>query len=107
MSLPNIDTLTPDQLRALLSLASSRLVQIEQDQAQTEADLRTSIADTREDLVALIGDGDSKGFNSIMGVRQHTGEEMVAAAATLLPVIIHGLELLARAQLEVALVVGD
>lgn len=106
MPLPNIDHLTPDQLRALLSQASSRLEQIARDEADTETQLRNDIAATVDELETLIGDGDPKGLGSIVGVRQYTGEEMVGQAATILPVIAHGIELLARSQLDIARVVG-
>lgn len=75
MTLPDITTLTPDQLRALLSQASSRLEQLARDEADTETQLRNDIADTLTDLDALIGDGDPKGTGSIVAVRQYTGEE--------------------------------
>lgn len=106
MTLPDLDDLTPDQLRALLSQASSRLEQLARDEAETETQLRNDIGTTVDALEVLIGDGDPKGVGSIVGVRQYTGEEMVGQAATILPVIVHGIELLARSQLDIARVVG-
>lgn len=106
MTLPDITTLTPDQLRALLSQASSRLEQLARDEADTETQLRNDIADTLTDLDALIGDGDPKGTGSIVAVRQYTGEEMAAAAHVALPLAFHGLETLARATRDIARVVG-
>lgn len=106
MTLPDLDHLTHDELRALISLASSRLEQDQRDAEQERETTRVSIGEAVEHLEALIGDGDPKGLGSIVGVRQFTGEEMVAQAATILPVIVHGIELLARSQLDVARVVG-
>lgn len=106
MALPNIDHLTPEQLRALLSQASSRLEQLARDEADTETQLRAGIAATLTDLDALIGDGDPKGVGSIVAVRQHTGEEMAQHAEVAFPLAFHGLEILARATRDLARVVG-
>ena len=106
MTLPNIDDLTPDQLRILLSRASSRLEQIARDESDTETQLRNDVADTLTDLDALIGDGDPKGTGSLVAVRQYTGPEMAAAAQVALPLAFHGLEILARATRDIARVVG-
>lgn len=105
--MPDLDALTPDELRALISQASSRLEQMARDEADTVDSIRTGLTETLTDLDELIGDGDPKGTGSIVAVRQFTPAEMAAAPQVALPLAFHGLEILARATRDIARVVGN
>lgn len=52
MTLPSIDDLSPDELRALISLASSRLEQDQRDAEQERETIRGSLPDIHADLDA-------------------------------------------------------
>ena len=51
----DIATATPDELREAMSLIATRLAQIEQEAAATEADLRAQLGAVVADLDKLIG----------------------------------------------------
>ena len=101
------DTLTPDELKALISQASAQLVAIEQEQIQAETDLRASLAATVATLDALIGpDNAPPGTGSITAVLGYDGPTMVQHASVTLPLIMQGMSILARAARDLARVVG-
>lgn len=102
----NLDTRTPDELRAIISQASSRLEQLARDDAATQDSLRADIAAAVTALDALIGDGDPKGVGSITAVRHYTGAEMAANADIALPLAFHGLDILARVTRDIARTAG-
>ena len=103
----NLETLTADDLRALISQASARLAQIEWDAEQTEADLRADLAAAVATLDALIGPDDAPpGTGSITAMRGYDGPTMAQHAHVALPVIVHGLDILARTTRDLARVVG-
>lgn len=104
--MPDLDSLTPDELRALISQASSILEQQVRDEADTVDSIRSGLTETLTDLDELIGDGDPKGVDSIVAVRQYTGAEMAQHAAVALPLAFHGLDILARATRDIARVIG-
>ena len=101
------DTLTPDELKVLISQASAKLSEIEQAQIQAKIDLRASIAATVATLDALIGpDNAPPGTDSITAVLGYDGPTMAQHASVTLPLIMQGMSILARATRDLARVVG-
>lgn len=102
MALPDIATLTDDELRALLSQADALLAARARDNEATEADLRVQVGQAIAALDALIGDGDPKGLDSLVAVQQYTDAEMGANAGLALRLAFIGMEQLARTTRDIA-----
>lgn len=104
----NLETLDADDLRALLSQASAELTRRERDAEQTEADLRADLAAAVAALDALIGpDNATAGTGSIAAVLGYDGQTMAQHAAITLPLIVRGMDTLARTVRDLARVVGS
>ena len=102
----NLDDMAIDELQDLLALVQNRIQQLVQQVAQETDNTRADITQAVATLDALIGDGDPKGTNSIVAVRQFTPQEMAGAPEVAFPLIFEGMEILARAARDIAKVVG-
>ena len=104
MTLPDLDALTTDELRALASLASHRLAQIEQSQRETEDELRAGLGPVVAQLDALIGPDQptAPGLTSLTEVRLYTQQQMAANTGLAHELGFQALELLARATRDIA-----
>ena len=102
----DLDSMTIDELQSLLVLVQSRIQQLVQQQIDEADSTRADITQAVATLDALIGDGDPKGTNSIVAVRQFTPQEMAGAPEVAFPLIFEGMEILARAARDIAKVVG-
>lgn len=104
----DLTDLTSDELRALISQADARLTQLSHDAQQTEDTLRADITATIATLDALIGPDDAaSGTGSIAAVLGHDGAKMAQYAAITLPLIVRGMDILARTVRDLARVVGS
>ena len=81
MALPDISTLTGDELRELVNAANVRLFQQQQDEEATEEQLRAQIAATITGLDALIGPNNPtvKSAATLAQANLYTAPELAAA----------------------------
>ena len=104
----DLTALTPDELRALINQADARLMQLSHDAQQTEDALRADITATIAALDALIGPDDAPpGTGSIAAVLGYDRQTMAQHAHVTLPLIVRGMDTLARTVRDLARVVGS
>lgn len=107
MSLPPIQELTTDELRALLTQVSAMLDQRLRDEAATAADLRTKIGNSITNLNALIGPVDAPaGVDSLNAVQKFSDEDMAGAAGLAFRLCFVALDNLATSVRDIAEVVA-
>ena len=107
----DLSTLTPEELRTLLSQISSELAAREQTAQEERSDLTVQISEAVATLEGLIGPVDKEGttpdLETIAGVLRHPPEDMAANPQLAFPLAFQGLLILAEATLKIARVVGE
>lgn len=108
MALPDIATLTDDELRALLSQADALLAARARDDEATEADLRVQVGQAIAALDALIGPDQptTPGLDSITEVQLFTDQQMAQNAGLAHRLTFVALEQLARTTRDIARIAG-
>lgn len=78
----DITTAAPDQLREAMSLIATRLAQIEQETAATEADLRAQLGAVVSELDKLIGPDNptAKSATTLTQANLYSAPELAAAS---------------------------
>lgn len=107
MPIPDISTLTLDELRDLIGDANSRYATLEHTQQQETADLRTQIDAAIAQLDALLGpEGAPPGTDSIRAVLAYSDAEMAANAGVAFRLTFAGLAEVTRITRDIASVVS-
>ena len=103
MALPDITTLTADELNALAVQIATAIQQRQNDAETTKADLRASVGGVIATLDALIGpDTTTKGVNTINQIRNYTQAEMQTNAGVGLAKAFEALDILATTVRDLA-----
>lgn len=107
MALPDISTLTDEELMQLFQAANNLYQQRQAEQAADDETRRQQIYAAIADLDTLLGPvGAPKGTGNIRGILQYTDAEMAANAGIAFRRTFQGLERLALTMLDVAHVVS-
>lgn len=104
----NIETLSTDELRALLDQVA-QLIQVRRAQEVADQQSRQErITDAITDLTGLLGEEDAApSLESIRGVQAHTDQDIAAHPVLAIRLILAGMEVLTDTMLDVAKVVGE
>lgn len=108
MALPDISTLTLDELRELIGNANAAYYAKEQESKTEAEERRAAIGAAITDLTALLGPaGAPKGLGSIRAASAYTETEMAAAPGKALDLAYIALERLGQITLDLAHVVAN
>ena len=107
MSVPDLSTLTLDELREWITALNDRYVQLASEQADERESKRAQIGEAITDLGGLLGPTEGPpGITDIRAVRRYDTATMGANAGLALSLAFEGLEILTATVLDIAHVIA-
>lgn len=106
MTTPDLDTYTPDGLRALIVAAQGKLEKLRREQVAIEDAARSDVASSVDALDTLIGDGTtSPTMDNIVGIQLYKDAQISSHAVQAIRLILRNQEQLARITRNIARIV--
>ncbi|MEZ5110930.1 MAG: hypothetical protein R2732_05445 [Microbacteriaceae bacterium] len=107
MSVPDLTTLTLDELREWITALNDRYVQLTAEQSTDREQRRAQISEAITDLGGLLGPTEGPpGIGDIRAVRRYDTATMGANAGLALSLAFEGLEILTSTVLDIAHVIA-